>query len=377
MRASVRTSIVAQLVGFLLVQGALARDLDTNTIRELAVYSDAVVIADVLDELDHGGHAVTPEAGQPQRIHFKVREVFRSPTSQPSDINHQPVAQASLPVLKPGALISVDMWEYALAHSDVQLIPKIERCLLFLERPHNDERYRVVGSGVRYKPFGKEDVLLPIQERNPGPWYMHLEEKTNWSELIKLTQSELQTVGELRLLRAEHDLERRGKKLLAWIESHRNELGYSRDPLTGLITTRALWGGVENELLQEISMSPEPEDAWKALNLCVSMDLGELTGIGFCSKRKREYLIKIATDDTQDVTSRRLALCQLCGQFTLWCTREETVSVTSSDRLHYVESLKDANGKLKLDEKADKELQHDFDRAIKTLNDPPVWLKDK
>jgi hypothetical protein len=234
---------------------------------------------------------------------------------------------------------------------------------------------------VRYELAPDHVVLQPIQEINPGPYVLVREKDQSWDKLIAATRAELAQAATLREVRAESDPARRASRVFDWITAHRGDLGMQLRSGTNIhFKPEGSWAGVELEMLEEAAVSPRPEDAWRALKLWVQFCPGGrycgMSGLGFSSDDKRELLLRIATDEARSTDDRSLALCQLCGQQTLWCDRIGASSIKPADRKRFLKQLVATSDAMKADDLTAEVLLDDLQAAIERLSNPPQWEKE-
>ncbi len=200
--------------------------------------------------------------------------------------------------------------------------PRVAQALLFLgpnRGTREQPRFEPIGSGVR---LWTEDrtLLVPVQVRNPGPYWLTVQRDVDWSELVRQARADAAAIEDLFARKQLRPLNRRNRALLDWVRHHRHEFGA---PTTTEHPDRAAqgWGHLETEIFQWVLDTCEPADGWPAVKLYAELNRGTnppLHEPAFGMARGRALLLRVATANDVLEGDRVRALDLLGHPFTLW-----------------------------------------------------------
>jgi hypothetical protein len=282
-----RSRFAITLGALLLPAAARAEILPTLSVHELCYQADVVVVA------------VPVEPEKPGQ--FCVREVFRGNALKPGDVFH--VAPRDLPGRQeespPGPGGS-----------------GILEALLFLKQGVGGEApgtFFLVPSGLRYTT-GDENVFVPRQQINPGPYVMVPRPDVMWGGYRLRAREVAVAMDHLLTLRDRPPGERRTQALFDWVEQHRNEFG------GGFFEGHPGWGTVEEKVFDWLLETDARADVWRAVRLYSGVNQGGLPRLPrpvFATPQGRAFLRDTALDEQQLVGDRVRALTLLAAPATL------------------------------------------------------------
>jgi hypothetical protein len=301
---------VLALGALLLPAATRAEILPTLSVHELCYRAD-VVVAAVPTHPEMPGH-------------FRVREVFRGTA------------------LKPGDVFRVPPQDLPRRDGETSSSPSkggFVEILLFLKAaPDGAEpkAFLLVPSGVRCTS-GEENVLVPRQLVNTGPYVMVARQDVIWGDYRGRVREVAAEMDHLLILAARPAGERRTQALFDWVERHRNEFG------GGFFEGSCGWGTVEEKVFDWLLESDSRDDVWRTVRLYAALNRGALPRLPrpvFATPEGRAFLCDTAWDERQLAGDRARALALLAAPGTLGGADGRAQPLTREEQKETVERLR-------------------------------------
>lgn len=303
------TQWIAAVLGLLalMARANLQADmLPMRPLRHLVGMADAVVLGDVV-------------AGADRTLTMTVTEVLQGPKEL--------IGRQFRPDPKLYRLGPEDFW---LSQTAPRTTIRIKTALVFLSTsrdPKKEEADQILSSGLRIL-CENGDVLTPDQTSNPGPYYLHTNDRPgrrplSWDAVLREVRADLPPAEQARAAMDIPDHAERNRAILVWLREHQEELNQQS-------FDRKDWGPLQWKLFERIMESGHPGDCWTAVELYTVQGSFHSSEHGpFCSPGGRQLLVKKALDSTLLLDLRRAALAELRDSRNLWRAYDAAPNRTS------------------------------------------------